>query len=379
MQIIRIGRDRRGIALPTALFALVVIGALVGGVFFTARLEIRGGENAMSATRAAEAAQGGLMVGVPNVLDLGGALTDGGSVTDSKIQIGATGAYYQNTVTRLNRYVYLLQSAGTYEAGGNVLASRTMAMIVKRYMPELEINSGAIVSGAASIKGATTLLGNDGAPAGWTGCTAGPDQPAIRSDGTVSVTGGGTTVTPAASSNDTTVNNMSRVLDTLFFQLASQANILWSGDPGAAAPADTIIGGTSRCKTTDRNNWGDINHASGTTHCMDYFPLVYLNAGGPGNSISLHGGSGQGILLVNGDLKMNGNFTFDGLILVRGIYETGGGTMNLTGSMITTNVDLDPNKWTGGLTVQYSSCAVNKALNNLSVTAPATYRSFIQF
>ena len=139
------------------------------------------------------------------------------------------------------------------------------------------------------------------------------------------------------------------------------------------------MSGTARCNTNRNTNWGDVVHTGSTTHCANYYPLVYLNAGGPGNQIGLHGGSGQGILLVNGDLKMNGNFTYDGLILVRGTYQTGGGTMNLTGSMLSSLVDTDPNKWNGSLTVQYSSCAVNNALGNLAVTAPATYRGFIQF
>lgn len=370
--------DRRGIALPTALFALVVIGTLVAGVFFTARLEIRGGENAMSATRAAEAAQGGLMIGVPNVLTIGGALADGQTATAAKTQIGSTGAYYENSVTRLNRYIYLLRSNGTYEYNGTVLASRTMAQLVKRYMPELEVNSGAIVAGDVTVQGSVELRGNDAVPAGWTGCATGPDQPSIRSDNTIT-TKGGVTATPAPSSNDTTVGNMARVLDTLFMQLASQANITFTGDPGTPVPVDTTIGGVAQCNTSKRTNWGDLVHTGSTTHCSDYYPLIYLNPGGPGNSVGIHGGSGQGILLVNGDLKMNGNFKFAGLVLVRGTYETGGGTMDLTGSMLSSLVDTDPNKWTGGLKVQYSTCAINNALNNLAVTAPTQYRGFIQF
>ena len=68
---IRSAHDERGVALPVAIFALVVIGALVAGIFFTARIEVRSGENAMSGARATEAAQAGLQMGVPNVLTLG--------------------------------------------------------------------------------------------------------------------------------------------------------------------------------------------------------------------------------------------------------------------------------------------------------------------
>lgn len=367
-------RDERGIALPTALFALVVIGTLVAGVFFTARLEMRGGESAMSATRASEAAQAGLQITVPNTISIAGGLTDGQSITGSLTQVGSSAAYYTYTITRLNNWVYLVRSQGEYRANGISLAKRTMAQIVKRYIPELAVNSGAIVAGNVTVQGSVNLSGTDATPANWTGCTPGATQPAIRSDSTVTVTGGGPSISPGVSSNDTTVPNMTSVLDTLFMQMASQANIVFTADPGATAPVDSA----GACKKTLNTNWGDLRHTA-STHCDNYFPIVYLNAGGPGHQIGLHGGSGQGVLLVNGDLKMNGNYQFDGLILVRGSYQTGGGTMNLTGSMISSLVDTDPNKWTGSLTVNFSSCAVNSALKNLAVSAPAQYRSFMQF
>jgi hypothetical protein len=368
-------RDERGIALPTAIFALVVIGALVAGIFFTARIEVRSGENTMSNARATEAAQGGLMMGYPQVMTIAGASTPiGGEVTAAKARIGTSPAYYTLTVTKLNRYMYLMRSLGTYEVNGNVVAQRTLAMLVKKYVPELLVNSGAIVAGSVTVQGSVNLNGADAVPANWTGCTPGATQPAIRSDSVVTVTGGGPSISPGVSSNDTTVPNMTRVLDTLFMQLAAQRNLYFTSDPGSTAPVDSA----SQCNRNTTTNWGDIRH-TGTTHCDNYYPIVYLNAGGPGHQIGLHGGSGQGILLVNGDLKMNGNYDFDGLILVRGSYQTGGGTMTLTGSMISSLVDTDPNRWTGALTVNYSSCAVNTALDNLAVTSPSTYRGFIQY
>ncbi|MBW8772549.1 MAG: hypothetical protein JF590_04550 [Gemmatimonadetes bacterium] len=341
-------RDERGIALPTAIFALVVIGALVAGIFFTARIEVRSGENTMSNARATEAAQAGLMMGYPQVLTIAGStLPIGNQAGVGKTQIGTTGSYYTDTVTKLNRYMYLLRSFGTYEVGGNVIAARTMAMLVKKYVPELLVNSGAIVAGSVTVQGSVNLNGADAVPPNWTGCTPGATQPAIRSDSVVTVTGGGPTISPGISSNDTTVPNMTRVLDTLFMQLAAQRTIYYNTDPGSTAPADSVIAGVSKCNTALSSNWGDLRHTS-TTHCDSYYPIIYLDAGGPGHQIGLHGGSGQGILLVNGDLKMNGNYQFDGLILVRGSYLTGGGTMNLTGSMISSLVDTDPNRGGGG-------------------------------
>src|SRR5918997_4357800 len=51
---------RAGIALPIALGAIVVVGALVAGVFFAATQEYRVGRNSLSSQRAAQAAEIGL-------------------------------------------------------------------------------------------------------------------------------------------------------------------------------------------------------------------------------------------------------------------------------------------------------------------------------
>jgi hypothetical protein len=372
--------DRRGVALPTALFALVVIGALVGGVFFTARLEQRGGVNAMAAARATEAAQAGLMVGIPNTLNWAIGLTaDGQKYGTAVTRLGTTGSYYVDSVTRLNRYMYLLRSYGMYVTPtGDTIARRTMAQLVKRYMPEMEVNSGAIVVGNANVQGSVDIDGTDHTPTGWTDCAApGADQPGLRTNGTVSGNAADD-IEPSYTEGDTTVTNMSRVLDTLFFQLASQANFIsTAANVGTAAPSYVDI--TNACKTTDALNWGDGLRTTSPTTCQTYYPVIYLNPGGPGNVVVVHVSNGQGILLVNGDLKFNGTNYYVGLVLVRGQYQSGGGTMHLVGSLISQNVDLDPSKFSGNLTIDYSRCGVNNALNNLAVSAPTQYRGFMQF
>jgi Tfp pilus assembly protein PilX len=90
--------------------------------------------------------------------------------------------------------------------------------------------------------------------------------------------------------------------------------------------------------------------------------------------------SGSGILLVTGTLTMNGNPSFNGLILVVGkgnVQKNGGGNGTLDGSMLVANMFSDPGTWThpislgsnnppgrptiswnggGNATVQYDSC-----------------------
>jgi hypothetical protein len=371
-------RNDRGVALPVALFALVVIGALVAGIFFTARIEIRSGENAMSGARAIEAAQAGLQMGAPQVINLAGTLADGATVGGTKTQLGTTGSYYQDSVTKLNSFMYLLRSYGTYEVNGNVTSTRVLAMLVKRYMPEIAVNSGAIVVGNATVTGSADLDGHDQSPTGWSTCPAGTDQPGLRTNGTATLGGSGSvegTGTPAYSTNDTTVTNMSHVMDTLFFQLAGQADKTLSTDVNGAPNPNS----TGTCVKTDQGNWGDPDRATPTAHaCEGYFPIVYFNNGNTSTTYTIHG-KGQGVLLVNGNLRFNGNSHYVGLILVRGSFQGGTGNIEIDGSLISLNADLTSDNIGGNIDLDYSSCAVTTALNNLSVTAPATYRGFIQF
>jgi hypothetical protein len=91
---------------------------------------------------------------------------------------------------------------------------------------------------------------------------------------------------------------------------------------------------------------------------------------GPGNP------TGQGTLVVTGDLTLNGNFNFNGVIMVLGtgrVYRSGGGHGNIYGAMFVakfsaTGADTDkfgaPTFDTSGggtSNIQYSSDAVDKA------------------
>ncbi len=381
MSRLRLALEERGVALPVAIFALVVIGALVAGIFFTARIEVRSGENAMSGARATEAAQAGLQMGVPNVLTLGATLTDGQTATGTKTQLGTTGSYYQLNVTRLNRYMYLLRSNGTYEVGSNVAGSRTMAMLVKRYMPELNVNSAATVVGTPSVSGSAIVDGTDHTPPGWTNCDLpGTPQPGIRTDAASGSIKKGSVI-PAPSYSDTTVTNMSSILDTLFFQLAGQANYTittglnpFSADPVPATPGTCVKSAT---------NWGDPTRSIPAHACESYFPIIYLNpppVGGSLATVKIHA-VGQGVLLINADMEMNAGTNYNGLILIRGQFGKANGNATITGGVVSQNADLDATGagLGGNLTVNYSRCSVKTALNNLAVTAPATYRGFIQF
>ena len=112
----------------------------------------------------------------------------------------------------------------------------------------------------------------------------------------------------------------------------------------------------------DAENWGDPETPGST--CENYFPIIFVN----GDANIQGGGSGQGILLVAGDLDLRGNFAFYGVIIVQGDFETQGNGNRVFGGVLAGNATLGAQTLTGGSEVQFSSCAIERAIFNSSLT-----------
>jgi hypothetical protein len=118
------------------------------------------------------------------------------------------------------------------------------------------------------------------------------------------------------------------------------------------------------CDTGNSLNWGDpARNLVLPGKCEDYFPVVYA----PGD-LAINGDMGQGILLVEGNLSVQGGFQFYGIVIVRGQLKTTGTGGHFNGAVMAANVDLGQNLVSGNSTIQYSSCAINMSLN---ASAPA--------
>jgi len=125
--------DERGIALLIAVVALAVIGALVGGIFFAARLEQQSGQNTLFSVQAGEAAEAGLSEAVATVapadlerLRVGGAPLDLGTLTLP----GGAGASRQ--ASRLTQRLFLIRARGSGGGtAGSPLAARSVGLLVR--------------------------------------------------------------------------------------------------------------------------------------------------------------------------------------------------------------------------------------------------------
>lgn len=350
--------NERGIALAVAIFALVVVGGLIAGSFFVATLEQRVGRNTLqqqTAFNAAEAANQELALAwdadVYNKIAVGESLMTTGTTPD--------GGWYRRSLKRVNEMVYLVHTDGFNRDS----TSRQRVGALLRLMPvEVHFNSALKTQGPVSIQGNSTVSGVDQQPTGWTGCDSlQPTLPAIRHPDTSQVDiGGNVTVTGDPTLlEDSTINDSTLTTfgDVNFDELKLMANkFLPAGTYTGIAPATDPV--TGACDKSQPTNWGDpVNPGAA---CGQYYPFIW--AEGP---FHVSTGKGQGILVVNGDLTVTGNFEFYGPILVKGLLKSTGTGNKLNGGVIAANAAIEDqgvSALKGNATINYSSCAVSKAL-----------------
>src|SRR5205085_1176536 len=123
----------------------------------------------------------------------------------------------------------------------------------------------------------------------------------------------------------------------------------------------------STCTTANVNNWGSPLAPNGP--CGTYFPIIWIDA-----DVSINGNNGQGILIINGDLSVQGGFEFYGPVIVRQTLKTTGTGGHFNGGVIAANTDLGAITVLGDAVINYSSCALSKALNNSAQGAPMRER-----
>ncbi len=150
---------------------------------------------------------------------------------------------------------------------------------------------------------------------------------------------------------------------------AHASKVLGTGPWTGIGP--TFSGGS--CATGDPTNWGDPLHLNVNTSCQNYFPVIYA----PGD-LKISGGYGQGVLLVEGDLEVQGGAQFFGPVIVRGRLKTTGTGGHFLGGVMAANVELDQNTVLGNAVVQYSNCALIKALAGSAFPSFAQGRSWVE-
>ncbi|HEX6869782.1 MAG TPA: hypothetical protein VF163_01680, partial [Micromonosporaceae bacterium] len=155
-------------ALAVAIFALVVIGALVAGTFYAGRLEQQTGQNSFYAMQAAEAAQGAMTqtMQAQNGATLTAIPIDRSTSTSfATVQVGA--AYGAPSVRRITTSLWLVQSIGSRTNGGQTLATSTVAQFYRLNQASFPVNAGLTAIGKVSVGGNSEVSGYDVTPPSW--------------------------------------------------------------------------------------------------------------------------------------------------------------------------------------------------------------------
>lgn len=349
----------RGMALALAIFALVVVGALVAAAFVAGHLEQRTGRGTLYAAQAADAAEAGAAQTIADWGALGlNSLAPGTTVALPQVTVAGRSAFTP-AVTRLNDQLFLVQSLGSRgNAGGGTLARRTVAIVARLASLGGGPEAALTVAAPVDVGGQASIIGSD-SPASREGvldCAPGPERPAIRA-------------------SDASSTAFAMFGDVSFDKLEAHASIVLPDTTLDFAPHPTLAAAGRLCDGSDPSNWGEPRWAEASVApCRRYFPIVY--ARGPRLTIAA-GGRGQGILLVAGDLDISGDFDFTGLIVARGSIRISGGRTRITGGVMAAGA-AGRNAVEGATTIRYSSCALKEALSAAAFAEPLGQRSWVQ-
>lgn len=393
-------RDRRGITLVLALFTLVVLGAAVGTSFLvvrTDRLSSSQSTYAGEAQLAAESALGELEAtwdpAVQNVLPVwtSAVPTEWSSGTRT-LQAGKL--FHSVTVRRLNPQLFMATALGWRAGGGGRLSELALVELYRLAKPTIGVNAAVTVSEPIKFNGnAFAVSGINALPPQWgVGECAALD--AGTSDDVVGVrsaagTGVGTADLdnvfgyPAKHvANDPSITSatFNDFLDYTFATLGSQPGVkLLPNTTPYNGVGPIATGGV--CDKTVLLNFGEPfrNPPTGgaVTQCVGYFPVVH----GTGAQTKFAAGSrGQGTMLIEGDLELVGGFTWVGLIIVRNQIKITGNGNKIYGALLAEGADVDAGNGSigGNVDINYSACAIEKAISGASLARPLGQRAWSQ-
>lgn len=344
---------------------MTVLGLVATGGFYMVRQEFR-------AAQAGEQAAVTLSVSETGVADV---IADWQGERFSMIPIGGmeqvTSLAEEGSsivdVRRVSERLYLLDSRASLYATPN--SQRRVGVLTRLVSTPFQTGAAALALNSVTVEGSAALTGSDFTPLTWGSVCSGmggaipglliPDDTLVVVTPPASVTGAPPMVElptlNAGAMHD--FGGISRA------ELIAIANVRLLGGPLGPTTAQTDANGN--CLTSAAMNWGDPTDP--TSSCGRYFPVIHVT----GNAELTPGTVGQGILIVDGDLKVHGNVEFYGAVAVLGHLELDGGSTLLAGHIRAVDLTLRNPSVASDSWVASSSCAVERAiLNNPFLTRP---------
>jgi hypothetical protein len=382
---------REGIALPIALAAIVVVGALIAGVFFASTQEYRVGRNTMATHTALHAAEVGLNKVVSTWTPERTKATKVGQTVKLPLDTIDKIAIVEVQYTRVSPTMFWVTSSAV--AGSGSLQGRALKRLntlVRIDIPDMKIQGALTLRGTADLSGAANINGNDVTPAGWEDCI-GAGAP---SAGLVVGDSAANTISRGQCAGFTCLSGTPKLVDSTIYadtntyknfggfnydsltKLVTADKIYTAGGTiNQRMPKYTDLTKTV-CDKAHLQNWGDTSHVDPDKACDDYYPVIWLK--GPGLTWTVANYGGQGIILVDGNVTFNGLFVWTGLIIVQGTASIAGSgnAPRITGALMAMNRGNGTNGVSGTGTVQFSRCAVQAVTARLATARQTKYRAW---
>ena len=351
-------KDRRGFALLLTLLVLAVLSTLLAGGFFLARIELATGRGVGASTRALLRAEQGIDAVLSPWTPRYDSLP---FLVDTVLASGPSGPglLERRTLTRLMERLFTVRSEAIVTGpAGDTLARREVAVFVRTPVLQPDARAALSVADSVALAAGSRVSGVDTIPA-WPGC--GPPDSSVA----------------ALLSRDSTLvsglpcpgclQGTPSVLADSAFTSAALAQVGMVGMGQLARRADLVARGTvtpapvsgASCLVSASGNWGDP--AGGV--CGGWYPVIHA----PG-SLTMAGGVGQGVLLVDGDLTLRGGAVFAGLALVRGRLLAGTGGGMVLGAVRAGSADLRASS--GVLKIAYSTCVLRRVMGSATRPMP---------
>jgi hypothetical protein len=335
-------RRRCGFAAALAVCLLAAVGIIAAASSYTVLEGRRAANRAMRQEEAATAADVGLFatLGLWTVQ------------ARESMPVGSTdssGAY----VTRLTNRLYWVTAVGKAAAGTSVEARRIHNLLLETRRPSVSSRAALTSAGAVVAAPDAIIAGADAHPPGWIDC-----PPA---DSTV---GPGVLV----SDDPATYQALGRVTTTA---LADRADITLAAG-AIVSPAPDLVGDCvpsgSRVNT---RSWGEPARTGRAPRCERFFPVVHAVG-----DLLVTSGRGQGVLLVDGRLRIDGPFAFYGVVVAARGIETHGADVTIYGAVL--SADPGGVVWNAPGELRRSTCAVARASDGATRPYPIPHRGWAE-
>ncbi len=304
--------NQRGVALVAVLYFLVVCALTITAVLFAQRSAKRNALSTANGTQLLAAAEAALHA----------TAASWGSADRSRQAVGSTasvatingGVRTATYVTRLTSRLYSITSEANL-VGSSI--ARRVSLLVR--IPFATRVRGALISAVDVTIGAQVRFVADST------CDTASAAVVLTPNAAFAIDADIPPGTQPSMLRDSIANDSSiylRVADTWWSELAQRADIRLAAD-ARITPTPIVVAG--QCSTSDAN-WGDPRGL--IAECALRAPLVYVLG-----DLTIDGGAGQGVLLVDGHLTIAGPFTFSGQIVARHGIETLADNIAISGAV----------------------------------------------